>query len=104
MSTLIVTDRDGVQATLDYRPELSVMETIRASGFGNIMAICGGCCACATCHVYVDSGAFVLPLISEDEDDLLSNLDGRREASRLACQLKSLPSFGDLRITIAPEE
>ena len=104
MAALIVTDREGAEATFDALPGRSVMEILRDSGFGDIMAVCGGCCACGTCHVYVDPNADFLPPMTGDEDDLLSNLDGRREGSRLACQLKFAAPFAVLRLTVAPEE
>ncbi|MDB5576038.1 MAG: ferredoxin [Bradyrhizobium sp.] len=104
MPKLIVTDREGVEATFEATSGRSVMEILRDCGFGDIMAVCGGCCACSTCHVYVDPTADFLPPMTSDEDDLLDNLDGRRENSRLACQLKITAPFSALRLTVAPEE
>ena len=53
MPKLIVTDREGAAHELDGPAGWSVMEIIRENNLP-IEAACGGCCACATCHVYVD--------------------------------------------------
>lgn len=47
---------------------------------------CGGVCACSTCHVYVESGAELLRLASEDEEDILDKAFDVRMSSRLGCQ------------------
>ncbi len=51
---LIVTDRSGVERTIEAEDGLSVMEIIRNEGAEEPFALCGGSCSCATCHVYVD--------------------------------------------------
>jgi 2Fe-2S ferredoxin len=69
------------------------------------MALCGGCCSCATCHIYVsDSGMDRLQEISADESDLLESSDHRTERSRLACQIKVTAGLDQLHIEIAPED
>jgi 2Fe-2S ferredoxin len=81
------------------------MELIRASGIGDIEAICGGSCACATCHVYVDdSFRDRLPRMTEDEDDLLDTSTHRGERSRLSCQLTWTEQLDGLRVEIAPAD
>ena len=51
---LNVTTRDGTENAVEGEEGLSVMEVIRENGFDELLALCGGCCSCATCHVYVD--------------------------------------------------
>lgn len=105
MPEIIVTSRAGTTATLTAEPGRSVMEILRDSGSGELLAICGGCCSCATCHVYVDPAfADRLPPLSDDEHDLLDSSDQRRDNSRLACQLPFTPALDGLRVTIAPED
>ena len=66
---------------------------------------CGGCCSCATCHVYVDPAfADKLPAISADESDLLDSSDHRNATSRLSCQLPMTAALDGLKVTIAPED
>ena len=53
MSTIYVSDREGIIQEIPAESGLTLMEIIRDAGL-DIEAACGGCCACATCHVYVD--------------------------------------------------
>ena len=105
MSSLIVITRDGTETAVQGQDGVSIMEVIRANGFDELLAMCGGCCSCATCQVYVDP-AFdaLLPPMSEDENDLLDSSDHRTDRSRLSCQLKCTPAFDGLRVQIAPED
>ena len=54
MPKLIVVSRSGEETTVDAASGLTVMEAIRDNGFDELLALCGGCCSCATCHVHVD--------------------------------------------------
>lgn len=105
MPKLIVVNRAGEESTIEVEDGLTVMEAIRDNGFDELLALCGGCCSCATCHVHVDP-EFVgkLPAISEDEDDLLESSDYRSENSRLSCQVPFTSDLDGLRVTIAPED
>ena len=53
MPKLIVTTREGETSEIDVSDGLTVMEAIRDNGFDELLALCGGCCSCATCHVHV---------------------------------------------------
>jgi ferredoxin, 2Fe-2S len=105
MPKLIVTKRDGDTVELEAKTGLSVMEVIRDGGIDELLALCGGCCSCATCHVHVDP-AFagqVVPM-SEDENDLLDSSDHRNETSRLSCQVPFTAALDGLKVTIAQED
>jgi len=105
MTKLVVVDRSGSEREIDVANGVSVMEAIRDSGFDELLALCGGCCSCATCHVYVDPAfADKLPAMSEDENDLLDSSDHRNETSRLSCQVHVSDATDGLRVTIAPED
>ena len=105
MPFLIVTTREGQTHDLQADGGLSVMAMIRAAGIDELLALCGGCCSCATCHVYVDEGALDrLPPMQSDEDDLLDISNHRTARSRLSCQIKLTPALDSLRVTIAPED
>ena len=105
MPQLTVVTRDGSEQTFEAETGFSVMEAIREHGIDELLALCGGCCSCATCHVYVDD-AFLgdLPGMKGDEDDLLDSSDHRQPNSRLSCQLPIGPALDGLRVTIAPED
>jgi 2Fe-2S ferredoxin len=105
MVTIHVTTREGEEKAVQGKEGLSVMEVIRENGFDELLALCGGCCSCATCHVYVDPAfASMLPPMSEDENDLLDSSDHRDERSRLSCQLKCKAELEGLKVEIAPED
>lgn len=105
MPQLRVTTRDGVEKTIEGEAGLSVMEVIRDAGVDELLALCGGCCSCATCHVYIDPAfADRLPAMSEDENDLLDSSDYRDGRSRLSCQIPFGDAFDGMGVTIAPED
>ena len=105
MPRLVVTNREGVTSEIEVSEGLTVMEAIRDNGFDELLALCGGCCSCATCHIHVDPAfADKLPKISEDEDDLLESSDHRSATSRLSCQIPFTAELDGLHVTIAPED
>jgi len=84
-----VEDRNGEIRDLEIPDEmsLSLMEALKASDY-SIMATCGGMALCATCHVQVLEGLEKLPLINEDELEMLDTLPDAMHNSRLACQIR----------------
>ena len=105
MPKLVVVNRAGAEQTVDAASGVSVMEAIRDNGFDELLALCGGCCSCATCHVYVDPAfAELVNPLSEDENDLLDSTDHRQDNSRLSCQLQVTEALDGLKVTIAPED
>ncbi|MCJ8156605.1 2Fe-2S iron-sulfur cluster-binding protein [Sphingomonas sp. LaA6.9] len=105
MSSLIIIDRAGNEHVVDAPSGHSVMEIIRDNGHDELLALCGGSLACATCHVHVDP-EFVgsLPPMSDDEEDLLAASDHGNECSRLSCQIPMRDVLAGLKVTIAPED
>lgn len=80
---------DGSQTTVDAASGVTVMEAAKINLVPGIEAECGGACACATCHVYVDpewSERAGKP--GEMEEDMLDFAFDVRETSRLSCQIK----------------
>ena len=105
MPTIHVTGRDGEEKAVSVDSGISVMEAIRDNGFDDLLALCGGCCSCATCHVHVDPDwKAKLPAMSEDEDDLLESSDHRDEFSRLSCQIELSDDLEGLKVRIAEED
>ena len=105
MAKLIVVTRDGTEHEIEGDTSLTVMENIRDAGFDELLALCGGCCSCATCHVHVDPAfADRLPDMSEDENDLLESSSERDANSRLSCQIDMTDALDGLRVTIAAED
>ena len=105
MPKLIVVTREGEEREVMGEAGLSVMEVIRENGFDELLALCGGCCSCATCHVFVDPDfAAKLAPMSEDENDLLESSAERNETSRLSCQIQFSDALDGMKVTIAPED
>ena len=105
MPKLIVINRAGEETAIDATTGTTVMEAIRDNGFDELLALCGGCCSCATCHVYVDPAfADLLAPLSEDENDLLDSSEHREATSRLSCQVPITDGLDGLKVTIAPED
>jgi len=104
MALIRVTDRDGVEHEVDGNTGFTLMENLRDLDYG-VAAVCGGMCACATCHVYVDAEwAGKLPAPQSDELDLLRDLSTFRSNSRLSCQIKFGEQLAGLAIRIADDE
>lgn len=103
MPTIHVTDLDGNTKTIEANSGDSLMEVLRDADYDEIAAICGGCCACATCHVFIDDTR--VGEKSDDEDFLLESLDDyNAETSRLSCQISMSEELDGLQVKIAPTE
>jgi 2Fe-2S ferredoxin len=101
--SLHVTDRDGEAHKLEALEGWRVMEVIRDNGLP-IKAECGGACACATCHVYVDSDWFrKLPEMLEEEEEMLDEAMAVEPNSRLSCQILMSDELDGLKVTLAPQ-
>lgn len=105
MINIIVKTRDGEAHAVEGRTGFTLMEAIRKSDVEELVALCGGSCSCATCHVFVEIGPGAIKIAgSEDEDDLLDSSDYRNEGSRLSCQIRLDDSLEGLVVQIAPED
>lgn len=105
MLDIHITDRAGKTHIVAAMEGLSLMETARDNGVDDMMALCGGCTSCATCHVYLVSvpSTAELPAISDEENDLLDSSDHREVNSRLSCQIAINSTLKGLHVIIAPE-
>ena len=103
MASIVVTDREGEEHVIEGTPGWSVMEIIREHDLP-VEAACGGCCACATCHVYVDAAWLErLGPASDEEDRMLDEAYQVQESSRLSCQIPFAEALDGLKVTLAPE-
>ena len=90
-------DADGASRTVEGEVGATVMETAIRNGVPGIVAECGGACACATCHVYVDEewrAATGEP--QPMEEDMLDFASDVRPNSRLSCQIRVKPELDGL--------
>jgi 2Fe-2S ferredoxin len=105
MPSIKIIGRDGNVTIAGADAPKSIMEIIRDAGCDELLALCGGGCSCATCHVYVAADDLArLPAMSADEDDLLDSSDHRKTNSRLSCQVEFTDALDGLTVTIAPED
>ncbi|HKD23997.1 MAG TPA: 2Fe-2S iron-sulfur cluster-binding protein [Rhizomicrobium sp.] len=93
-------EHSGARRTVEVANGLSVMEGAVGHGVPGIDGDCGGACACATCHVYVDpSWAECIPPASELEMGMLEMAVEPTAFSRLACQIRVAPALDGLVVT-----
>ncbi|WP_409019400.1 2Fe-2S iron-sulfur cluster-binding protein [Brevundimonas vesicularis] len=104
MPSILVTDQSGNERSIASPVGGALMEVLRNEGFDEILALCGGNCSCATCHVYVDPDRLAqLGEMSDDENDLLDSSDHRQTNSRLSCQIIVTEALDGLAVVIPPE-
>lgn len=104
MAKITYTDIDGSTRTVEVDNGISVMEGAIRNDFQGILAECGGCCSCATCHVYIDEawigriGAAV-----DVEKDMLEIAENVQANSRLSCQITVSDEIDGLHVIIAQQ-
>ena len=95
---------NGTEHEIDVSNGLTVMEGAIKNKVPGIDADCGGACACATCHVYVDeSWAAKIPQKEDGEEDMLDFAFEVKESSRLSCQITVDDTLDGLIVSI-PEK
>ena len=99
MPTITYIEHDGTQHNVTLDEGMSLMEGAVTNGVPGIDGDCGGACACATCHIFIDPDWIGrLETRSETETDMLELADGVTEASRLACQIKAADYLDGLTV------
>jgi ferredoxin len=104
VADLTLITRDGSESALNAPNGFSLMEVIREDGSDELLALCGGCCSCATCHVYIEAPDGAVPPMSAAEDELLDSSEHRQTNSRLSCQIPVKAELSGARVRIAPED
>jgi ferredoxin, 2Fe-2S len=106
MPKVIYIAHDGEKTELDVAVDNNLMMAAIYDGVVGIDGMCGGCLACATCHVYVDEQwIHRLPTMDEDEDTLLTQVASvRKPASRLSCQLTMTPELDGITVFLPPSQ
>ena len=103
MTKIIVKDREGNVQELSADIGLTLMEIIRDAGM-DIEAACGGCCACATCHLYIDEDWLSkLSVKEDDEESMLDQAFNVKDNSRLGCQIEFNDELDGIKVELAPE-
>ena len=103
MGIIKVKDREGEVHELKAEIGSTIMEIIRDAGL-DIEAACGGCCACATCHVYIMNDKIEkLNAIDDDEESMLDQAFDVEKNSRLGCQIEYTDVMDGMELTLAPQ-
>tara|TARA_Y100001970_G_scaffold235492_1_gene294539 strand:+ start:311 stop:619 length:309 start_codon:yes stop_codon:yes gene_type:complete len=98
-----IIDREGNKHILEADNNSTLMEVIRDKGL-DIEAACGGCCACATCHVYIsDKWLNKLKQKDDEEESMLDQAFDVKNNSRLSCQIELSEELDGLELELAPE-
>jgi 2Fe-2S ferredoxin len=97
--------QDGKHHEVEVENGYSVMEGAINNDIEGIVAECGGACACATCHSYVDEAWLdKMPPMDDMEDSMLDAAFERKNTSRLTCQIEMKDEFDGLIIHVADNE
>ena len=100
MPKITYIEHNGKSHVVEVPKELSIMEGAVQNNIPGIDADCGGSCACATCHVYVDDKWFnKLPKKEDAEQDMLDMAYEPKKSSRLSCQIIVSDQLDGLEIT-----
>ena len=105
MAKITYVESNGTRHEVEADPGLTVMEAAVRNNVPGIEAECGGACACATCHVYVDDAwkdATGEP--QQMEEDMLDFAFDVRPTSRLSCQIKVKPEFDGLVVSVPAKQ
>lgn len=104
MTKIFFTDPQGKEIEVDAADDLPAMRAAVDNGVEGITADCGGNCACATCHVYVDDAFWNKVGEPNDlEEEMLEFKESRTRHSRLSCQIPVTPELDGLRLTVPGE-
>ena len=101
MAKITFVDSEGRSRSVDAENGSTVMEVAILNSIPEILAECGGACACATCHVYVaDDWKEQVGDPSPMEEDMLDFAFDVRPNSRLSCQIKVVEALDGLTVTV----
>ncbi len=105
MPRIIYIMPDGSKRDVEVENGYSVMEGAINNDIEGIVAECGGACACATCHSYVDEAWLdKMPPMDDMEDSMLDAAFERKDNSRLTCQIEISDELDGLIIHVADNE
>jgi ferredoxin, 2Fe-2S len=105
MPRIIYQTRDGARHEAEVENGYSVMEGAINNNIEGIVAECGGACACATCHGYIDEAwAEKLAPMDDMEDSMLDAAFERKTNSRLTCQIEVSDELDGLVVSVGENE
>ena len=101
MPKVVFIEPGGVRREIDAPVGITLMEAARQHGIEGVVAQCGGACACATCHVYIDPAwAPKLEPREDMEEGMLENAWEPRDNSRLSCQIHVTADMDGMQVVV----
>ena len=101
MPRIVFVEPDGARREITAPVGITLMEAARQNGVRGIVAQCGGACACATCHVYIDPAWTGKLEPREDmEEGMLETAWEPRDNSRLSCQVHITAELDGMQVTV----
>ncbi|HNP64032.1 MAG TPA: 2Fe-2S iron-sulfur cluster-binding protein [Woeseiaceae bacterium] len=105
MPKIIFITPDGIRHEVDVENGYSVMEAAINNNIDGIVAECGGACACATCHSYIDEAWLdKVGEMDDMEDSMLDAAYERKDNSRLTCQIEVSDDLDGLIVHVAEND
>ncbi|MGB5491166.1 MAG: 2Fe-2S iron-sulfur cluster-binding protein [Woeseiaceae bacterium] len=105
MPTIIYVTTDGQRHEVAVENGYSIMEGAINNNIEGIVAECGGACACATCHAYIDEQMLEkLPEMDDMEDSMLDAAYERKANSRLTCQIEVSDELDGLVVQVGEND
>jgi 2Fe-2S ferredoxin len=105
MPKIVFIEPGGARREITAPVGITLMEAARQHGIQGVVAQCGGACACATCHVYIDSAwAAKLEPREEMEEGMLETAWEPRESSRLSCQVHVTAELDGMQVTVPKQQ
>ena len=105
MPKIVFTEPGGGRREINAPLGITLMEAARQNGVAGILAQCGGACACATCHVYIDPAWLARLEPREDmEEGMLETAWEPRDNSRLSCQIHITADLDGLPVTVPRQQ
>ena len=102
---LNVIDRQGKKTPIDIEEGTTIKDAIEEKLSPDNFGMCGGNCACGTCHIYLEPSNFEkMKEVGEDEKTILKELAIEpTKYSRLGCQIELKTEHNNITVTIAPD-
>jgi ferredoxin, 2Fe-2S len=105
MPKIVFIEPGGARREIDAPIGITLMEVARQHGIQGVVAQCGGACACATCHVYIDPAWLAKLEPREDmEEGMLETAWEPRENSRLSCQVHVTADLDGMQVTVPKQQ
>lgn len=105
MPKVIYITTDEARHEVEVEAGYSIMEGAINNNIEGIVAECGGACACATCHSYIDPAwTDRIPSMDDMEDSMLDAAFERKDNSRLTCQIEMSDALDGIVIRVADND